>query len=397
MLSATKSDGVKYTLKCTACGWRCSPAFVLTCPRCAEALEPELNLAEATVRDAEDPGKAYFDFLPIESEGFLDADGMRRTPCRPAPALGAAIGVPSLWVKDESVHPTGTTKDRMAAAVIAVFRQFGITEFVGSSTGNSSTALARAARRDEGMRAHFFCGADFVDFHGFTTDDRITLTAVDGNYAASNKAARQFAIDKGLCWEGGYFNWARREGLKIAYLEAFDAMDREPDVVVQAISSGMGIAAAHKGVREFRQIGRMSRMPRFLMVQQDTCSPMADAWAEGRTELTDADVLDRPTGLATAILLGDGRASYPYMAAIAKESSGDIVAVSQRELVEARALLADLEGLDVCYAAAATIAAVRAQASAGRIDASETVLVNLTGRERGPARVTAGRTAPESR
>ncbi|HZM82450.1 MAG TPA: pyridoxal-phosphate dependent enzyme [Candidatus Limnocylindrales bacterium] len=362
------------------CGWRCAPAFVLVCPRCGEALEPELNLAHAQVRDEQDPGLAYFDFLPLDSPTFLDPGGMWRTPCRPAPELGAAIGAPGLWLKDESVHPTGTTKDRMAAAVIAVFRQFGITEFVAASTGNSSTALARAVQRDGSMRAHFFCGAEFRRFHDFEPDDRVTLTVVEANYAAASAAAKAFAGANGFRWEGGYFNWARREGLKIAYLEAFDALEHQPDVVVQAISSGMGMAAAHKGVREFQQVGRMTRMPRFLMVQQDTCAPMARAWAEGRAELTDADVVEQPTGLATAILLGDARATYPYMATIAKDSGGSIVAVSQRDLVSARQLLADLEKIDVCYSAAATVAAVRAEAQAGRIDPGETVLVNLTGR-----------------
>lgn len=387
----------RYTLRCLRCGRTCPPAFLLACPQCRGPIEPELNLAHAEVRDDRSPGLAYLDFLPIDSERYLDVDGMQRTPCRAAPALGTAIGVPGLWLKDESVHPTGTTKDRMAVAVIAVFRQFGITEFVASSTGNSSTALARAVKRDRSMRAHFFCGTDFAGFQNFQPDDQVTLTVVAGNYAEASVAARGFARDNGLCWEGGYFNWARRDGLKIAYLEAFDAMDREPDVVVQAISSGMGMAAARKGIGEYLRLGRLTRMPRLLMVQQDTCSPMAQAWTEGRAELTDADVIARPTGLATAILLGDGRDTYPYMRAIAKETSGSIVAVSQQELISARRLLIEMENVDVCYSAAAAIAAVRAEAKAGRIAPTETVLVNLTGRGSQSLRTTIPHAETETR
>jgi threonine synthase len=121
----------------------------------------------------------------------------------------------------------------MAALVVAVFRQFGITEFAACSTGNSATALAHAVRRDGTMRTHFFCGADFRSHHDFDTDDRVSITVVNGTYAAAGRAAQALARERGLCWEGGYFNWARREGLKVAYWSVRHD-GPEPDVVVQA-------------------------------------------------------------------------------------------------------------------------------------------------------------------
>lgn len=372
----------KYRLVCIRCGWESDPAFRLRCPRCMGALDPKLNLENATERDSDHPELTYLDFLPAESQHFLDAGVSVRTPCRSAPRLGAAIGLPCLWVKDETQQPTGTTKDRLASVVLAVFRQFGIKEFVASSTGNSSTALARAVRRDHSMRAHFFCGRDFTGDHDIETDDRVTLTVVDGTYAQATQVAQEFAAQHGLVWEGGFFNWARREGLKLTYLEAFDAMDTEPDVVVQAISSGMGMMAARKGVEEYLACGRLTSLPRFLMVQQDTCAPMAEAWREGRAELTEDDVIQRPTGLARAILLGDGRPFYPYMRDIAVASGGSIVSVSQDALVQARTMLRELEGLEVCHSSAATIAALRNEVAAQRITPDQTVLVNLTGRGR---------------
>jgi threonine synthase len=377
-------------LSCVRCGWRTGPEFRLRCPECSGALEAVLDLTDATRRAHDRPELVYLDFLPVDEEDLAEIGLSVATPCRPAPRLGAAIGVPELWVKDESRQPTGTTKDRFAAVVLAVFRRFGITEWVASSTGNSTTALARAIRRDGTVRAHFFCGRDFLADHRIEVDEHVSLTVVDGSYAAASGSAQRFAADNGLTWEGGFFNWARREGLKLAYLEAYDALraaNREPDVVVQAISSGMGVMAAYKGTGEYLRTGAITRAPRFLMVQQDTCAPMARAWREGRTELTDADVVARPAGLARAILLGDGRATYPYLRDIAQDSGGAIVSVSQADLVTARAMLAELEGLDVCHSSAATVAALRAEAELGRIAQHEVALVNLTGRHRaGPGR-----------
>ncbi|MGV9883853.1 threonine synthase [Streptomyces sp. NPDC003006] len=377
----------KYVLVCTRCRTELEPALVYRCPDCSGALEPHYALDDSAHRAHEAPERAYFDFLPLSSPDFLDDGVTVRTPCRPAPRLGTAVGVPDLWVKDESKQPTGTTKDRLAAVVLAVYRQFGVKEFVGSSTGNSSTALARAVRRDPAMRAHFFCGEDFAVNHDILDDARTTLTVVPGTYVDASAQARRYAEAHRLHLDAGFFNWARREGLKIAYLEALDEMGRTPDVIVQGISSGMGVVAAHKGMREYLRIGAIDRMPRFLMVQEDSCAPAARAWQEGRTELTDADRIERPEGLATAILLGDGAPYYPYLHAVASSTGGAIVSATGRELVQARAMLRELEGLDVCHAAAATIAAVRNEAAAGRIDRDATVLVNLTGRSRtaGPA------------
>jgi threonine synthase len=208
------------------------------------------------------------------------------------------------------------------------------------------------------------------------------LNIVNGSYVDAMRASREFAVEHGIFAEGGFFNWARREGLKLAYLEAFDEMPVEPDVVVQAISSGMGIMAARKAASEYRALGRLARSPRFLMVQQDTCAPMARAWREGRGELTDEDVIVNPEGLAAAILLGDGRASYRYLHEIACSSGGSIVDVTQLQLIEARGLLLELEGLNACYSSAATVAAVRNEVAAGRLDVDQVILVNLTGVQR---------------
>jgi threonine synthase len=109
---------------------------------------------------------------------------------------------------------------------------------------------------------------------------------------------------------------------------------------------------------------------------------MAAAWGEGRTQLTAADVIERPSGLAVAILLGDGSATYPYMVRIATETGGAIVAESQAELAAKRAMVRDLEGIDICYSAATAVAAVSLEAAQGRISEDELVLVNLTGRHR---------------
>lgn len=370
----------KYRLACLRCSWNADPGFLIRCPECGGVVDAQIALTQAKVRRGSHPEETYQDFLPIHWSQARLAGLSVRTPCRPAPVLGRAIGLPRLWVKDESGQPTGSVKDRLAGVVLAVFRDFGINEWVASGTGNSSTALARAVDLDGESTAHFFCGRDFVSDHRMTVHERVKLTVVDGDYAEASAAAKAFASHQGLTWEGGFYNWARREGLKIGYLEAFDAMEEKPDVVVQAVSSGMGILAARKGAAEYLGLGRMLTMPQFLMVQQDTCAPMANAWRDGRAELTDADVVTSPVGLARAILRGDATDVYPYLHDIAMQTDGSITSVTQDEMLESRRMLRELEGLDVCYSSAATVAAAGIEARYGRINPDRVVLLTLTGR-----------------
>src|SRR5437016_5094104 len=164
-VSAELGAAPKYQLACLRCDWRSDPDLVIRCPACDGVVDAEVTLASANVRDGVHPEEVYQDFLPVR---WADRDRLIfsvRTPCRPAPALGKAIGLPQLWVKDESCQPTGSVKDRLAAVVLAEFREFGITEWVASGTGNSSTALARAVQLDGCSSAHFFCGRRFAVDH----------------------------------------------------------------------------------------------------------------------------------------------------------------------------------------------------------------------------------------
>lgn len=372
----------KYQLRCAKCARTSDPAPVFRCAECGGALEADINLEGARVRNSPVPEVRYLDFLPLLSTEHVADGASVATPCRRAPGLSAALGLNNVWIKDESEQPTGSTKDRLAALVIAVFRSFGITEFVGASTGNTALSLARAVESDGTMRAHFFCSDSTPGVHALEGWTRTELHLVEGSYDDAISAANSYAETNGIFKEGGFFNWARREGLKLAYLEAFDDMDEAPDVVVQAISSGMGMMAARKAADEYNAIGRMDKVPAFLMVQQETCAPMVSGWLRNARVLEEGDIVHEPRGLASAILLGDPRASYPYMQDIAQRSGGSIVAVSQDELRDARRLLGESEGLDVCYSSAATLAAVRREARSGRLLKDQVVLLNLTGRLR---------------
>lgn len=366
-------------LQCVDCKKEYPFAFLLRCNACQGLIDVVYDLDRATLIDSHKPLERYFYQVPLQSLASVVSLGEGNTPCIHARRLGAYLGLKQLFLKDETRNATGTTKDRMAACVLSQFQELGIHEFVASSTGNSSSSFAYGVQRLENMRLHLFCARQFLHRHAYCDHPRIQIHVIDGDFVDAGKAARQFAQEQELVYEGGFFNLARREGLKLAYLEAFDQMETEPAVIVQAVSSGMGIYGAYKGIQEYQRLGRIRNMPRIVCAQQDTCAPMCQAYINNRDFIRPTDIIHNPVGLAEAILRGDPSQSYPYLYRIVQESAGCFIAASQAQIREARQLLLHTEGLDVCYASATALASVQILVAKGWISPEETVLVNLTG------------------
>jgi threonine synthase len=382
---------VSFRTVCTACEAPQPRTFAVACPECGGLTDVEYELDEARLSDTENPYRRFADLLPVHDPSLLPDDAAA-TPAIHAAELGKAVGIRGLYLKDETKLPTGTTKDRMANVALAYMAEHGVRSFAVSSTGNSSTAFAHAIGRFPELVMHLFTAAEFAD-RVVVPDARQVHHHVlrDATFVEAVEAARGFAAGEGITFEGGFFNPGRREGLKLAWLEATDQVRRPIDWYVQAVSSAMGVYGVFNGARQLSALGRIERLPRLLCVQQETCAPMVSAWRDGSDRIRPGDVVERPTGIATAILRGDPSGAYPHVRRTVAASRGTFVAVSEQEIVEAQRAVYELAGIDVCFAAAAAVAGVAKSRRLGDVGSDETVLVNLTGRDRLSARSSGAR------
>jgi threonine synthase len=94
-------------------------------------------------------------------------------------------------------------------------------------------------------------------------------------------------------------------------MEATDQIPAPIDWYVQAVSSAMGVYGTYKGAKELLALGHISRLPRLLCVQQETCCPMVRAWQAGSETIRPQDIVHKPEGIAKAILRGDPSRAYP--------------------------------------------------------------------------------------
>jgi threonine synthase len=375
-------DAQTFRTSCTGCGKPLGPAFSPFCPDCGAMSDVEYNLDVVEFRDSSNPYIRFGDLLPVADRGLLP-EGAVRTPTVHAGNLGCALGMPHLYLKDETKLPTGTTKDRMAAVALAYLYERGVRGFCTSSTGNTSTAYIHAISRMPELTLYLFTASRFHDrVHRAAEDQVVHFVLKDATFVEAFDAARDFAIEHGLVAERGFCNPGRREGLKLAWLEAVEQVPRPIDWYVQAVSSAMGVYGVFKGAKELRALGRSDRVPRLLCVQQETCAPMVSAWADGSDRIRPRDIVHRPSGIAEAILRGNPTAAYPHVRRFVVESGGTFVAVREEEIREARVLVERLEGIDPCFSAAAAVAGAIKLRRRGELPSDDTVLINLTGRDR---------------
>ncbi len=369
---------------CVHCRQEYPHAYRAFCT-CGGMIDIEYDLENARFHDSDNIFERYFDLLPVRDRAHLLPVSLTASPTRPAPALGETLGLHNLYVKDETVFPTRSTKDRMGVAVHSFFREVGIDNFTASSTGNSSTALAYYIQFSPAQRLCLFVAEDFLPRLQFEENDQVTVYCLRGaTFVEACDEAMAFAQRNHIVAERGYFNPARREGLKTAFLEASEAIPAPIDWYVQAVSSAMGVYGAFKAAKELRGMGRLKRLPRLLCVQQESCSPMVRAYEAGSATIKPEHIFPNPTGIASSILRGNPTRSYPYTLAILQESKGTLLAVSESEIREARAMVRELENIDCCFTAAVAVAGLKRAADGGQVPTRDTILINLTGADRPP-------------
>jgi threonine synthase len=371
----------------------------LDCPRCEKRYEPGrlLNLCECgspllvrydLERAAREmrPGHLalrepslwrYREVLPVDAPEDRVSLGEGFTPLLPTPNLAAAVGLPRLFVKDESGNPTGSFKARGLTTAISMARHFGVRDVCLPSAGNAGGALAAYAAR-AGLRAHVYFPADvprvFVmeaEAHG------AEVVLVEG---LISEAARRCAADASA---GGWFDCAtfrepyRVEGKKTMGYEIAEQMGwKLPDAILYPTGGGTGLVGMWKAFDEMEQMGFIPPgRPRIYAVQAEGCAPVVKAFADGADECapwpnasTLAHGLRIPKPLADFLILRALRASH-----------GAGLAVSDAEIVAGVKEAARTEGLFMCPEGGACVAALRKLKASGHLSPDDSIVVFNTG------------------
>ena len=366
--SGTSRFGNASHLSCRECGQTYELGATHVCAECFGPLEVAYDLPRLTRADIEAGPHSiwrYASLLPVPPDvasGPNTEPGWTRLVR--ADQLARAVGMRSLWVKDERANPTHSFKDRVVAVALAAALELGFKVLACPSTGNLANAVAAAAAR-AGIRSVVLIPADLEPQKILgTAIYGGTLVAVEGSYDDVNKLASELA-DEREDW--AFVNVNVRpyyaEGSKTIGFEIAEQLGwRLPEQIVVPVASGAQLVKIDKAFRELTALGLVPETTNGCKVfgaQAEGCSPVAAAFSAGH------DVVQpvRPATLAKSLAIGNP-ADGPYVLDVVRRTGGAVAAVTDDELVDAIRLLAATEGIFAETAGGVTLA-VAAQA-AGR-------------------------------
>jgi len=371
-------------LECSLCG-NTYEADVLQglCPDCARPL-----LARYDLEAAASPGRnalitaeptmwRYRALLPVRDERQAISLGEGFTPLLHARRLGADLGLPHLYIKDESLNPTGSFKARGLAVAISRARELGVKEVVIPSAGNAAGAMAAYAAR-AGLAAHVFMPADVPA--PFLLECRALgaeVTLVDGLITDCGREARRGAETHGWFDVSTLKEPYRLEGKKTMGYELAEQFGWElPDVIIYPTGGGTGLIGMWKAFAELAELGWIGdHRPRMVTVQSAGCAPIVRAFHAGEEFATPWEGAQTvAAGLRVPAAVGD-----LLMLRALRESGGTAIAVSDEALMEAQMRMSRLEGTFACPEGGATLAALEVLLAQGWISSEERVVLFNTG------------------
>ena len=373
-------------LRCRECGRETDIAAVHVCEFCFGPLEVCYDydaMADAVSRQRIAAGPRslwrYGDLLPI-LPGTTDTDrvdlGAGLTPLVPAPRLGAALGLDDLWIKNDTVNPSFSFKDRVVTVALTAARMLGFDTAACASTGNLANSVAAHAAH-AGMSSYVFIPADLEETKVLASavyDP--TLVAVKGTYDDVNRLCGEIAGEYGWAFVNVNVRPYYAEGSKTIGFEVAEQLGWTlPDHVVAPMASGSMLVKIDKAFTELVKVGLVDDAPwRISGAQASGCAPIA-------TALKDGTGFVRPVKadtIAKSLAIGNPADGYYAIDAV-RRTGGWMEDVTDAEVVEGIRLLASTEGVFAETAGGVTVATLRKLVEQQRVAPDERVVAVISG------------------
>ena len=282
----------KYRLVCSVCGKpfeRDTEPYV--CESCGGLLEPEFDLAAnaSHYREVIRGGCVsgvwdYRDLLPVEGVEAPVTLSEGNTPLLTASNLGPIVGVEQLFLKNETLNPSGTYKDRFATVALSIEKARNTPAVALGSAGNAANAMAAYSAKagmpcfvilppgavaERGWQVRGY-GANLIRME-HTIDDCISM-AKQGEALFGWKSLTTNMLTNPLPSDG-----YKTVGYEIGKQLNFQM----PDWIVVPVGGGALMNKIYKGCKDMLELGLIDKIPRFVGAQASGCAPLVDAYQKG--------------------------------------------------------------------------------------------------------------------
>ncbi|MGE4422170.1 MAG: threonine synthase [Pseudodesulfovibrio sp.] len=319
----------------------------------------------------------YRPLLPVLPDTPAPAAAVGWTPLYKTDRLAKAVGLDTLYVKDDSRQPTGSLKDRASALAVMKAREAGADMITTASTGNAAAALAGMCAASD-MACTIFVPrsaprAKVAQLLAYGA--RVFL--VDGSYDDAFELCLKAAEKYGWYNRNTGFNPYMAEGKKTAAFEICEQLGWQcPDAVFVGVGDGCIISGLHKGFMDMFRLGWIDRLPRLMGVQAEGSDFLYRCWEQGADPVTFPAI--KAHTVADSISAGLPRDRRKALAAV-NGSGGAFLRVSDEAILAAIPELARLTGVFAEPAGASPLAGLHAALAQDLAARDETCVLLVTG------------------
>jgi len=318
----------------------------------------------------------YIELLPLEDRSAIVSLDDGGTPLLHCKNLGAELGLNHLYVKNDTLNPTLSFKDRPASVGISKSLELGVNSVGCASTGNLAAATAAHAAKAR-LPCYIFIPYN-IEF------SKITQTAIHEPIIIGIKGTYDDANRLGVL-AADSFNWGLvninvrpyyTEGSKTILFETIEQLDWvPPDNIIVPMGSGALLCSVYKALTELDTIGlNKSNGTRISGAQPAGCSPIVSSW-RSRSEIFP---IEAPETIAKSLAIGNPASGYEAIDFI-NSTKGNANAPTDTQIIDAIKLLAKTEGVYAEPAGGVTLAALLNLIDQGDISKDESVVLLVTG------------------
>lgn len=316
----------------------------------------------------------YANLLPFADLLGISHLSLGQSPLYDISTLAKTAGVQKIYIKDDTRNPSGSYKDRASVMVLKMARDKGKKVITCASTGNAASSVA-CLGASQGFPVVIFVPR-------LASRNKInqllvfgaTLFLVDGTYHEAVQLSFQAAQEFGWYSRNSGVNPMTREGKKTAALEIVEQLGGKlPDHVFAPAGTGNTVSALWKGFNEMYELGLCDRLPKLSAVQTTAVNPLVRAYQSGEPiQTVYGDTV------ADSINVPYPKDGFDALNAV-RASGGAVYGISDEEIIATMSEVSRASGVFAEPAAAATYAGLRHARAAGKVGASESVLLVFTG------------------
>jgi threonine synthase len=375
--------GIIQSLKCRECGKEYEPSFRYVCEECFGPLDVKYIYPDSIKRETfesrtEKTYWRYFELLPIKNKNNIVSINSGFTPLQKANNLGKDLKLTTLYIKNDSVNPTFSFKDRPAGVAVSRAKETNLKAVGCASTGNLASATAAHAAVAN-MPCYIFAPSDLeyakiaqaLAYGG-------KFVAVDGTYDDANRVASVIGDSKGI----GIVNINMRpyyvEGSKTLAYEVAEQLNwKVPDYLIIPVGSGAMLNAICKGFEELNEIGLIEDVSnlKIIAAQPHGCSPVVDAFKSNSDEIFP---VEKPDTIAKSLAIGDPGDGI-YVLKRLKQYHGFAESATNQEIIAGILKLSKTEGIFTEPAGGVSVAVMQKLLDEGKIDRDSNIVCYITG------------------